>query len=73
MSDEQTLVIMDLLVELEDGRLADFEIQKIGYKFPGERAEIQNKIICEYILLCAVVFLETQCYTDNNTERQVQH
>ena len=29
---------MDLLVELEDGRLADFEIQKIGYKFPGERA-----------------------------------
>ena len=38
IADDQTLVIMDLLVELEDGRLADFEIQKIGYKFPGERA-----------------------------------
>lgn len=38
IADERTLIVMDLLVELEDGRLADFEIQKIGYKFPGERA-----------------------------------
>ena len=28
IADDQTLVIMDLLVELEDGRLADFEIQR---------------------------------------------
>ena len=31
------LMIMDILVELEDGALANVEIQKIPYAFPGER------------------------------------
>ena len=31
-------VIMDIVVELEDRALANAEIQKIGYLFPGERA-----------------------------------
>lgn len=33
-----SLLIMDILVELEDGSLANIEIQKIGYAFTAERA-----------------------------------
>jgi len=36
--DEMTLLVTDLLVELEDGSLVNLEVQKIGYHFPGERA-----------------------------------
>lgn len=28
---------MDILIQLEDGSLANIEVQKIGYKFPGQR------------------------------------
>lgn len=28
---------MDILIELEDGSLANIEVQKVGYKFPGQR------------------------------------
>ena len=35
--DGGALMIMDILVELEDGALANVEIQKIPYAFPGER------------------------------------
>lgn len=35
--DGSTLLIMDILVELEDGSLADVEIQKVPYAFPAER------------------------------------
>ncbi len=35
---ENSLLITDLVVELADGSLANLEIQKIGYRFPGERA-----------------------------------
>ncbi len=34
----ESLLIMDILVELEDGSLANVEIQKIGYAFTAERA-----------------------------------
>ena len=34
---EGSLLIMDILVELESGGLADIEIQRCGYAFPGER------------------------------------
>ncbi|MDU7706023.1 MAG: PD-(D/E)XK nuclease family transposase [Clostridium sp.] len=37
IADENTLLIMDIVVELEDGSLANIEIQKIGYAFPGQR------------------------------------
>ena len=33
-----SLVIMDILIELEDGSITDLEMQKIGYRFPGERS-----------------------------------
>ncbi|MCM1090000.1 MAG: PD-(D/E)XK nuclease family transposase [Butyrivibrio sp.] len=37
MLDGGALLIMDILVELEDGALANVEVQKIPYSFPGER------------------------------------
>ena len=38
LGDEASLVITDIVVELEDGTIANIEVQKIGYKFAGERA-----------------------------------
>ncbi len=38
IADETSLVIMDIVVQLKDGSIANLEIQKIGYKFPGERS-----------------------------------
>lgn len=29
---------MDIVVELEDGSIANVEVQKIGYVFPGQRS-----------------------------------
>jgi len=37
IEDEATLVITDIIVELEDGSLANVEVQKRGYAFPGSR------------------------------------
>ncbi len=36
LADESTLLITDMVVQLEDGSIANLEIQKIGYYFPGE-------------------------------------
>lgn len=38
VADESSLLIMDIVVMLEDGSIANVEIQKIGYRFPGERS-----------------------------------
>ncbi len=38
ITDRGSLLIMDILVEFETGELADVEIQKVGYLFPGQRA-----------------------------------
>ncbi len=38
IADESALVITDIVVELEDGTIANVEVQKVGYLFPGERA-----------------------------------
>lgn len=38
IADEASLLITDIVVELEDGSLANVEIQKIGYTFPGPRS-----------------------------------
>jgi len=38
IADEVSLLVTDIVVELEDGSLANVEIQKIGYTFPGERS-----------------------------------
>lgn len=38
VTEKGSLLVMDVIVELENGELADVEIQKIGYLFPGQRA-----------------------------------
>ncbi len=38
IADESSLLIMDIIVQLDDGSLADVEAQKIGYAFPGQRS-----------------------------------
>lgn len=38
LASEGSLLITDLIVELEDGSIVNLEVQRIGYKFPGERA-----------------------------------
>lgn len=38
IADESSLIVTDIVVQLEDGRLANVEIQKYGYKFPGQRS-----------------------------------
>ena len=37
LTDKGSLLVMDILVKLESGALANVEIQKIGYTFPGQR------------------------------------
>ena len=37
IANESALLIMDIVVELDDGSIANVEVQKIGYRFPGER------------------------------------
>lgn len=38
LADETSLVLMDFLVQLKDDSVANVEIQKIGYAFPGPRS-----------------------------------
>lgn len=38
IADEASLLITDVVVELEDGSIANVECQKIGYLFPGQRS-----------------------------------
>lgn len=37
IADESSLLLMDIVVKLEDGSIANVEVQKIGYHFPGQR------------------------------------
>ena len=37
IADEASLLITDIVVEMEDGCIANVEAQKIGYAFPGQR------------------------------------
>ena len=35
---EKSLLVLDIVVELKDGSIANVEVQRIGYLFPGQRA-----------------------------------
>lgn len=37
LADENTLLLMDIVVQLEDGSIVNVEMQKVGYYFPGQR------------------------------------
>ncbi len=34
LADEQSLLVMDIVVQLGDGSIANVEVQKVGYAFP---------------------------------------
>ena len=38
IADESSLLVTDIVIQLEDNSLANVEIQKIGYSFPGQRS-----------------------------------
>ena len=38
IEDNQSLMVLDIVVILHDGSIVNVEMQKIGYLFPGERA-----------------------------------
>ncbi len=38
ITDESSLLIMDIVVEFESGGIANVEVQKVGYLFPGQRS-----------------------------------
>lgn len=38
ISENSSLIIMDILVQLADGRLVNVEMQRVGYEFPVERS-----------------------------------
>jgi len=38
IADERSLLVTDIIVELQDHSIVNLEIQKIGYYFPGQRA-----------------------------------
>ena len=35
---EKSLLVLDIVVKLEDGSIANIEVQRIGYAFPGQRS-----------------------------------
>ena len=37
IADETSLLLMDIVVQLEDGTIVNIEMQKVGYAFPGQR------------------------------------
>ena len=38
LTDESSLLVMDIVVEFEGGAIGNIEVQKMGYLFPGERS-----------------------------------
>ena len=48
--DKGSFVIMDIIVELEDGSFVDVEMQKTGYRFPSQRSScyVSDMIMRQY-------------------------
>lgn len=46
LSDEMTLLITDIIVQLKDGSLVNLEVQKIGYTFPGSVQPAMVRTLC---------------------------
>lgn len=51
--EEGSLLVMDIVVKLMDGSIANVEIQKIAYLFPGERAACYSSdlVMRQYVLV----------------------
>ena len=55
IADESSLVIMDIVVELEDHSIANVEVQKIGYKFSGQNFQVKEAPAIQQIFSCASI------------------
>ena len=55
ITDESSLLVTDIVVRLEDGSLANLEIQKIGYLFPGQCSACYGAdlLLCQYKAVCS--------------------
>ena len=59
IADEQSLLIMDIVVRFEDGTYCNVEVQKIGYAFPGERSACYSSdLLQNYIFIPLDIFRE---------------
>ena len=77
LTEEGSLLVMDLLVRLKSGALINVEIQKIGYLFPGQylhRARqqfdtgLQLDMVQEYLLIPLDIFLESRHNINNRLD-----
>ena len=58
IADETSLVILDIVVQLKDGSIANVEVQKIGYMFPGQRAACYSAdLLQRYIFIPLDIFI----------------
>lgn len=66
IADESSLLLMDIVVKLSDGSIANVEIQKIGYSFPGERCACYSAdlLLRQYKMVRGEKTRETFSYRD---------
>ena len=66
IADESSLVVMDILVRLNDGSIANVEIQKLGYLFPGQRSACYSAdlLLRQYVKVRSQKTKETFSYRD---------
>ena len=58
IADETSIVILDIVVQLKDGSIANVEVQKIGYMFPGQRAACYSAdLLQRYIFIPLDIFI----------------
>ena len=67
IADESSLLIMDILVKMDDGGIANVEIQKIGYKFPDtylhyfhqkSNTGLEIELLQKYLFIPIDIFLK---------------
>ena len=73
LTDEGSLLVMDLLVQLESGALADIEIQKVGYLFPGQRCACYSSdlVMRQYSLVRAKCREKNQPFPTSRSRRSI--
>jgi hypothetical protein len=68
LADESSLLIMDILVQMKDGTLANVEVQKLGYHFPGQRSACYSA----YLLLRQYKRIRGE-QTEENTKKKFNY
>ena len=66
LSDGYSILIMDIVVELENGSIVNLEIQKNGYMFPGERSACYSADLLQKYLFVALDNFRTIKHNENS-------